>query len=169
MALSPYMSHIRAKIGTDLLLTPAAGVALFDGEGRLLLARHVDDGHWGTPGGGVEPGESPRDAAVREFEEEVGLRVENCELIGAYGGPEFLIRYPSGDLTAYVVIWYGCRGANGTVALQADELQEVGWFSEAEAMELDLSREMRLMVPDAFRWWRRGQPGPQKRGARLSR
>jgi 8-oxo-dGTP pyrophosphatase MutT (NUDIX family) len=160
MALSPYMTRIRASIGTELLLTPAAGVALFDEGGRLLLAKHVDDGHWGTPGGGMEPGESPREAALREFEEEVGLRVEECELIDAYGGPEFVIRYPSGDLTAYVVIWYGCRRASGTIAVQAEELQEVGWFNEAEALELDLSREMRLMVPDAFRWWRRATVVP---------
>ena len=153
MSLSPYMADIRARIGSDLLLVPAAGIALFDDDGRLLLARHVNDGHWGTPGGAVEPGESPREAAVREFEEEVGLRVDECELVGAYGGPEFMIRYPNGDLVAYVVTLYAARGATGAVTLQADELEEAAWCTESEAMALDLSGDMRLMVPDAFRWW----------------
>lgn len=152
MPISSYLAGIRSRIGTDLLLTPAACIALFDADGRLLLARHVHSGHWGTPGGGVDPGESPLAAATREFEEELGLRVENCELIGAYGGPEFITRYPNGDVTAYVTILYGCRTASGAMSLQADELHEVGWFRESEAMALDLSLDMRLMVPDAFRW-----------------
>ena len=152
MAISPYLAGIRARIGNDLLLTPAAGIALFDGAGRLLLARHVHSGRWGTPGGAVEPGESPREAAVREFEEETGMRVAGCTLIGAYGGPEFVVRYPNGDLMAYVLTLYGARSASGAVTLQADELLEVGWFTEPEAMALDLSADMRLTVPDAF-WW----------------
>ena len=81
------MAGIRARIGSDLMLAPAAGIALFDAQGRLLLAKHVHDGRWGTPGGAVEPGETPREAAMREFQEEIGLRVDECELIGAYGGP----------------------------------------------------------------------------------
>jgi 8-oxo-dGTP pyrophosphatase MutT (NUDIX family) len=159
MPISSYLAGIRSRIGTDLLLTPAAGIALFDADGRLLLARHVDDGHWGTPGGGVEPGEAPRAAARREFEEELGLRVEDCELIDAYGGPEFVVRYSNGDVTAYVTILYGARKASGEMTLEADELHEVRWFSESEALALDLPPDMRLMVPDAFRWERRRVPG----------
>jgi hypothetical protein len=37
MELSPYMAAVRAKL---LLFIPAAGMAVFDVEGRLLLARH---------------------------------------------------------------------------------------------------------------------------------
>lgn len=156
MAVSAYIAGIRARIGSDLLLTPAAGIALFDDEGRVLLARHVHSGHWGTLGGGIEPGESPREAAVREFREESGLLVQECELIGAYGGPEFLIRYANGDLTAYITVLYGARRASGTLRLQADELHEVDWFDQDEAMAANLSTEMRLMLPDAFRWHRSG-------------
>ncbi len=157
MAISSYMAGIRARLGHDLLLTPAAGIALFDGEGRVLLARHVHSGHWGTPGGGVDPGESPKDAAIRELLEEVGLRVDECELVGAYGGPEFAIRYANGDLTAYVTVLYGARRATGTISLQTDELHEVDWFDEEPAMAADLSPDMRLMLPDAFGWYRSGR------------
>jgi 8-oxo-dGTP diphosphatase len=50
-----------------------------DAEGRVLLARNSAEsefpGLWGLPGGGVEQGEDPDDAVVREFAEETGLLV----------------------------------------------------------------------------------------------
>jgi 8-oxo-dGTP diphosphatase len=51
-----------------------------DEAGRILLTRAsvLDDepGIWGLPGGGIEHGEAPADALVREFAEETGLAVE---------------------------------------------------------------------------------------------
>jgi ADP-ribose pyrophosphatase YjhB (NUDIX family) len=54
----------------------AARVVLLDPENRVLLMRY-DDGppngsHWATPGGGLEPGESYPQAALRELAEETG-------------------------------------------------------------------------------------------------
>ena len=50
-----------------------------DDEGRVLLVRaserSANAGRWFLPGGGVEHGEHPADAVVREFAEETGLRV----------------------------------------------------------------------------------------------
>ncbi|RZU52034.1 ADP-ribose pyrophosphatase YjhB (NUDIX family) [Krasilnikovia cinnamomea] len=50
-----------------------------DGNGRVLLARGSDasefPGLWSLPGGGVDQGEHPDDAVVREFAEETGLAV----------------------------------------------------------------------------------------------
>lgn len=54
-------------------------VLLFDESGRILLIHErLEDGstHWLTPGGGVEDGEHPRDAARREAEEETGIAVQ---------------------------------------------------------------------------------------------
>ena len=51
-------------------------VLVLDPDGRILLIHErLEDGstHWLTPGGGVEPGESPRLAAQREAAEEIGL------------------------------------------------------------------------------------------------
>jgi 8-oxo-dGTP pyrophosphatase MutT (NUDIX family) len=57
---------------------PAAGVAAVDGEGRVLLIwRHrfiTDQWGWEIPGGRVEPGEDPGEAAARELVEETGYR-----------------------------------------------------------------------------------------------
>lgn len=55
----------------------AAGGVLFDGGGRVLLVRRgrpPGAGTWSLPGGRIEAGEAPADAAVREVFEETSLR-----------------------------------------------------------------------------------------------
>lgn len=60
---------------------------LVDVRDRLLLFADSDPGvpgsrWWITPGGGVEQGETPRQAAVREVAEETGLRIGSADLVG---------------------------------------------------------------------------------------
>lgn len=60
----------------------SARVMVFDPAGRVLLIRYVvirPDGEsvfWLTPGGEIEAGETPTEAAVRELSEELRLEVE---------------------------------------------------------------------------------------------
>ena len=51
----------------------AAGVLFRDDAGRVLLVKPTYKQGWDIPGGYVEPGESPKQAAAREVEEELGL------------------------------------------------------------------------------------------------
>lgn len=53
----------------------AARVAVLDPEGAVFLFHYdnVEVGpHWSMPGGGLDPGESPREGALRELREETG-------------------------------------------------------------------------------------------------
>jgi len=62
--------------------------AIFDDQGRILcVKRNYGDRTWTTPGGGIERGESPFQAAQREAYEETGYRVEVEHLIGIYCSP----------------------------------------------------------------------------------
>jgi len=65
----------------------AARVVLLDPDGRVLLVRGHDADDpgrhwWFTVGGGIDPGESAREAAVREVLEETGLRLDVDDLVG---------------------------------------------------------------------------------------
>jgi 8-oxo-dGTP diphosphatase len=57
----------------------AAYALIVDGQGRVLLTRQPDGkghlGPWILPGGGVEHGEHPEEAMIREVREETGQRV----------------------------------------------------------------------------------------------
>ncbi|WP_441248752.1 NUDIX domain-containing protein [Kitasatospora sp. McL0602] len=60
--------------------TVAAAVLLFDEQDRVLLVDPVYKPSWEFPGGVVERGEAPTDAAQREVAEELGLRLETSAL-----------------------------------------------------------------------------------------
>jgi 8-oxo-dGTP diphosphatase len=60
-------------------------IVLGGGDGRLLMLRRAADddllpGWWELPGGGIDAGETPRQAAARELREEVGLDIAEEDL-----------------------------------------------------------------------------------------
>ena len=53
---------------------PCVGIMLIDGGGQIFVAQRIDNpsAAWQMPQGGIDAGESPRQAALRELREEVG-------------------------------------------------------------------------------------------------
>src|SRR5688572_17717807 len=123
---------------------------VIDPSGRLLLVRNRDDGGWQTVGGGMDPGEEPADAAVREAFEETGLLVEPTNVIGVYAGPDFRLTYPNSDVVDYVGIAFAARVVGGAERPCKDEVDRLGWFAQPAALALPLAPHTRTLVSDAF-------------------
>jgi 8-oxo-dGTP pyrophosphatase MutT (NUDIX family) len=138
MPMSEYVRRLRDAIGTELLLLPSVAVIVRDEHARVLLVLDAGHGQWGLLGGGVDPGESPQEAAVRECREELGIDVELGDVIGALGGREYEVEYANGDRSAYVTVLFDGRVADGELVPDGVEVLEARWFSEADLASADL-------------------------------
>ncbi len=150
MPISDYLKTIRAKVGHDLVALTAVSISVFDDKGCLLLGRDTEMGHWSLPGGAVDPNEHPADAALRECFEETGLIVEPEALIGVFGGPEFLVRYPNGDLAYYTTIAFRAKVVGGAHQPGDGEMSALGYFSQSECENLAMSPSSRVIAREAF-------------------
>jgi 8-oxo-dGTP pyrophosphatase MutT (NUDIX family) len=146
--MSEYVRRLRDLVGgEELLQVPSVSVALRDEEGRVLLARHAEIGRWLFPGGAIEPGEIPADAALREMWEETGLVVALTRLVGVFGGPDVIIHYRNGHRTSYVMAVFEARPVGGRWAPDGSEVLEMRFVSEAEVAALPTAR----WVPEVVR------------------
>ena len=123
MPMSPYVRALRDKIGTALLEVPSVSVLVVDDAERVLLVRHVGGDHWTTPGGMVEPYETPATAAVRETWEETGLFVKLTRIIGVFGGPACGGTYANGDQIAWVSTLFRAQRLSGQLAPDGEETE----------------------------------------------
>jgi 8-oxo-dGTP pyrophosphatase MutT (NUDIX family) len=142
VAIPDFLVSLRKKIGNELLILPSAGVTLFDEIRRVLLVRHTDPEIWTLPGGIVEPGESPADAALREVWEETGLLVELTSIFGVFGGMDLVATYSNGDRAVYVTTIFRGKILGGKMRSDGDEIKELRFFTPEELMKVPHSKWM---------------------------
>jgi 8-oxo-dGTP pyrophosphatase MutT (NUDIX family) len=142
MPMSGYLEQLRKKVGHDLLLLPSAAVAVHDRERGLLVCKHADKEIWVAPGGLIEPGEHPADAAVRETWEETGLMVEITGILGVYGGTDLIVGYPNGDQAAYIGTIFRGSVVDGTMRPDGTEILDVQYFRREELIRVPHSAWM---------------------------
>ncbi len=128
------------------------GVMLFNRDGQILVAKRRDtDGKpggdaWQMPQGGIDQGEDPRAAALRELEEEIGTA--NAEIVGEtktwllYDLPDDLIgKIWGGRYRGQAQKWFAARfrGADAEIDIgkhAQPEFSEWKWAPLQELPEL---------------------------------
>ena len=130
-------------------LFPATNTVLVE-DGKILLHRRADTGHWALPGGRMEVGESAEDCAVRETVEETGIEVKVKRLVGVYSDPRnySIMRYPDGFTVHYVILLYEVERTGGEIAV-SPESTEVHFFP-VTALPEPLAPSARIRIKDAL-------------------
>ncbi|MFF0413127.1 NUDIX domain-containing protein [Kitasatospora sp. NPDC004745] len=111
---------------------PAVSCLVTDPDGRILLVRSFNREPWGCPGGVIDPGETPEQAAERELLEETGLRLSAGRLLH--------IAWASGDGSDLPnmpgVQFYFDLGTvplpHPPLRLQPDEIRDAAWVAPAD-------------------------------------
>ena len=104
------------------MFTIGAFAIIFDEHDRILLGHRRDLDIWNLPGGGVESGELPTAAAIRETREETGLEVIIERLVGVYGK----VDNPDDLVFAFI-----CRVTGGQLSI-TDEADACRYFALAD-------------------------------------
>jgi bis(5'-nucleosidyl)-tetraphosphatase len=134
----------------------SAGVIVFhrvDGgacQFLLLLSRLTKRPLWEFPKGGIDPGESVIDAAMRELHEETGLDRHDVRLIDGFKESEryrFVVPARKGQTTINKqVTYYLAEALHRNVIPAAAETLDFGWFELEEAMRRVRYRERRRIL-----------------------
>jgi 8-oxo-dGTP diphosphatase len=113
-----------------------AAVRIVNPEGHIFVVRKQGTRRWMQPGGKLEPGESPQEAAVRELAEELGVDWDGDRLssLGRWEGPA--ANEPDTTLTAHLFSATWDPATDGTAGVGA-ELAEGTWMDPAEAVLRD--------------------------------
>lgn len=98
---------------------------------QVLLVDHKKSGLWLPPGGHVEPGEHPKEAAKREAQEELGIEAEFL-----VDEPLLLTMTKTVNNVARhtdVSLWYLLKGnPHDSLDYDHDEFNQIRWFQISE-------------------------------------
>jgi len=118
---------------------PNVGIMLVNSDGRVFMAQRLDRDYdaWQMPQGGIDKGEDPRAAALRELEEETGVGPALVEVIGESEGwipyelPHDLIpKLWKGRFRGQEQKWYLMRfkGEDADINIETDEPEFSRWI-----------------------------------------
>ena len=106
------------------------GSAIVVGPRGVVLLRHKRLGFWLQPGGHIDQGETPWEAALREAREETGLHVSYAEL-DLHGIPRLahVDVHAGGRGHTHLDLRYVLAGGDADPDPPEGESQEIGWFT----------------------------------------
>lgn len=137
------------RVGKYGKIRVGCAAAIFD-QDIILLTRRADNGQWCLPSGGVESGESIREACLREVQEETGLTVNLVRLIGIYSSPNVLVQYPDGNQVQIVSLCFEAKIQGGQLDL-SDETTAFGFFTQEQIQSMDILHNHLERIEDAFK------------------
>jgi ADP-ribose pyrophosphatase YjhB (NUDIX family) len=117
--LPVWLQFVAARLIRPLFQVFSAAV-IFNEHRQILLVKMTYQRRypWGIPGGGLNYGEQPEHAVVREMYEETGMKVEIEKLL-----------FVKAWIPARVGMYYLCRITEGDFQ-PSDEVSEIGYFSK---------------------------------------
>lgn len=127
----------------------AARVLLLDAQDRVLLVRGHDVDQperswWFTVGGGIDAGETPEQAAVRELAEETGLQIAEEDLVGPVLTRSAIFDFFHQDVRQDEVFYLARIADPGEVSragwtdIERDFMDEVRWWPATELAQVDI-------------------------------
>jgi len=127
----------------DLPYRPGVGILLLNNEGKVFVGHRIDTTAeaWQLPQGGIDPGESPQQAALRELEEETGVTKAEIlaesrdwftydlpqELVGKVWGGRF-----RGQRQKWFAVRYLGNDSNINIATEHPEFKAWRWIALEE-------------------------------------
>lgn len=156
------------KQKTPSLYRPNVGLALFSKAGHVFLGRRINGSgpfQWQMPQGGIDKGESPEDAALRELEEEVGVPPKLVEVLEQteewiyYDFPPGLKKRLGGPFLGQRQKWFALRfkGSDSDVRLDRHTPEFDAWrwarLDEAPGLIVPFKRPVYEQVAKIFDKW----------------
>ncbi|MEE4199163.1 RNA pyrophosphohydrolase [Erythrobacter sp.] len=152
---------------SSLPYRPCAGFMLANPEGLVFVGERIDKkalGFWQMPQGGIDPGEEPKDAALRELHEETGIGADLVEIVAPASRPmrydlppELLGKVWRGKYRGQLQHWYLGRflGSEDDVDLEAHdppEFRAYRWVEPARLPDLivPFKREVYAALVEEF-------------------